>query len=138
VSKVEDKKRTYSLNQGSYLIMLGYPYEIKFDEETARFYLVFPQEDEVKKAIQLYKSRQVEVNLFDFTKAYKKLRDEIRSIRFSSDGFAVKYSLCKIKSISKNEKTNKEFVEQRNKFLEEYYEENYFDGVRVVDEDEFN
>jgi hypothetical protein len=49
VSKVEDEKRCYSLNQAAYLIYLGYTYEIKFDEESAKFYVVFPESSQIKK-----------------------------------------------------------------------------------------
>jgi hypothetical protein len=135
VLKVEEK-RCYSLNQAAYLIYLGHTYKINFDKESAKFYVVFPQSDQVKKDIYEYKSTDVVVSLKGFTHAYKQLRDEINAIRFS-DALAVKYSMCKIRSICKDNEVNKKFMEKKDKFIEEYYEENYFDGVRMVDEDEF-
>ncbi len=125
-----EDKRCYSLNQAAYLIMLGYTYQIKFDEETARFYLVFPESGEIYNDIKEYKSKNVTVNLFGFTRAYKKIRDEIRSIRFSEE-FGVKYSLCKIRTFIEKSAKN---IQERFPTREE--QEAYINDLSILSEEE--
>lgn len=48
------EKRIYSLNLGAYLLSTTHIIpEIRRDEETGSFYLIFPQTEEIKKAFMI-------------------------------------------------------------------------------------
>lgn len=73
------EKRIYSLNLGAYLLSTTHIMpEIRRDEETGSFYLIFPQTKEIKKGIHDFKQANPKIEIHSFLNAVKQIRQSIK------------------------------------------------------------
>ena len=75
------EKRIYGLNLAAFLFYAtGIMPVIRYDENKV-FYCVFPEEEQVGKAITAYRRSDCMANIHQYLNAYRTIRDTIKEIR---------------------------------------------------------
>ena len=83
-------KKIYSLNLIAYIkYKTGLEPKLEVERDNTA-YAIFPESQEVAKAIKDFKKDECLVNLHQFLNLYKELRIRINKLRSGSDGFKQK------------------------------------------------
>lgn len=79
---MNEEKRIYSLNLATYVFLTTGIFPIVRKEENEEvYYCVFPEVDQVGKAINHFRNVDCVVNIHNYLNAYRTIREVIKEIR---------------------------------------------------------